>query len=638
VKRQLMLSLKKAKSPDILRNLTHIRSTLPYIYEMNMKFQVSINYSAFHAGLIFYRYAQNANYLEGKKRFMFVLARPQHIRIFTTAGRRLLALIIMAIAIANIVTVIVEVPWDTTIIMQPFFDLGGIIWERASVLLTGALLLLIARALARGKRQAWWLSLGLFISAFLGAVVSRSDRITILLGLSLLVLLLVMAPLFPTRSDVRALVRGYITLAVGVGVIVGHIAVSHLWLTGDQGVLALRNMILFVLHLLTFLVLGYGVIEVLRPVRSTRSLLRQERTRVYRVVRRYGKLATTHFALGKDKSYFWSETGRTAIAYRVMNGTALALGDPIGPEEEHGIVLQAFLAFCHHQDWHVAWYQASERTRRLAQEQGLHSFKVGEEATINIGLFTLQGKRGAPVRHAVTRAGREGLSAQCWQGEAIPDAVFADMQRISTEWLAKRKAKTQMGFSMGRFPSDWSQELLTVVALDVEGYTQAFLTWTPLYAANGWALDIMRRGEKAPPGAMELLIASSIQWAKTHGYAKMSLGLAPLAGLGGEASKTTRDTTGCEQGLKSSSRLERSAAFLHRCGIVLDTYRSLYAFKAKFQPTWEPRYLIVSEGQALPRILLALAWVHGAGWRSMLQEACKKIVAFVPNEDTGVTG
>jgi len=94
-------------------------------------------------------------------------------------------------------------------------------------------------------------------------------------------------------------------------------------------------MFVFALHLLAFLVLGAGVVAVLRPVRFTRPLLRQERARVYEVVRRNGKLATVHFALGRDKSYFWSETGQTMMAYRVVNGVALALGDPIGPEEEH---------------------------------------------------------------------------------------------------------------------------------------------------------------------------------------------------------------------------------------------------------------------------------------------------------------
>jgi phosphatidylglycerol lysyltransferase len=206
-------------------------------------------------------------------------------------------------------------------------------------------------------------------------------------------------------------------------------------------------------------------------------------------------------------------------------------------------------------------------------------------------------------------------------GRTPPEAVFAGMQRISAQWLDARKVQTQMGFSMGRFPADWSQDLLTVVALDSQGQTQAFLTWTPLYAGNGWALDIMRRGEETPPGAMELLIAYSIEWAKAHGYTRMSLGLAPLAGLDREMSATTCDAI--EPGLRapSSSLLERCAASLHRRGIALGAYRSLYAFKAKFQPTWEARYLIVSEGQALPCILLALAWVHGSGWRSMLQEA-----------------
>jgi phosphatidylglycerol lysyltransferase len=556
-----------------------------------------------------------------EKRFMFVFARHHNRGTLTTVGRGLLALIIVAIAIVNIVTTLVEVPWDTIVIMQPFFDLGGSTWERDSVLVTGALLLLIARALVRGKRQAWWLSLGLFISSFLGVIISRSERNTILLALCLLILLLVMAPLFSTRSDVRALVRGYITLILGVGIIAGHAALSHLWYTGGQGILILHSIILFTLHLSAFLVLGAGVIEVLRPVRSTRPLLRQERTRVYEVVRRNGKLGTVHFALSRDKSYFWSETGQTMMAYRVVNGVALALGDPIGLEEEHESLVQSFLAYCHRQDWPVAWYQASERMRELCQAQGLHAFKIGEEAIVDTALFTLQGKRGAPVRHSVARAEREGLSAQYWQGEAIPQALFADMQRISAEWLATRNVKTQMGFSMGRFPADWSKELLTVVALGANGRVEAFLTWTPLYAGDGWALDIMRRGKQATPGVMELLISHSIEWAKARGYTKMSLGLAPLAGLGGETLSATCNPAECEQRTRSTSLLERSAAFLHRRGIVLDTYRSLYAFKAKFQPTWESRYLIASEGQALPRILLALARLHGTGWRSMLHEA-----------------
>ena len=74
---------------------------------------------------------------------------------------------------------------------------------------------------------------------------------------------------------------------------------------------------------------------------------------------------------------------------------------------------------------------------------------------------------------------------------------------------------------------------------------------------------------------------------------------------------------------------ERSASYLHRRGVVLGNYRSLYAFKAKFHPHWESRYLFVSEKQAAPRILLALVQVHSGGWSSMLKESCCRIVSHI---------
>jgi phosphatidylglycerol lysyltransferase len=130
-----------------------------------------------------------------------------------------------------------------------------------------------------------------------------------------------------------------------------------------------------------------------------------------------------------------------------------------------------------------------------------------------------------------------------------------------------------------------------------------------MYKGEGWALDVMRRGKETVPGTMEFLIAEAVAWAKVHGYRQMSLGLAPLAGL-----------VPSTPSLPSSSFVERSAAYLHQRGVLLGQYRSLYAFKAKFQPRWEERYLIVSERQSLPQVLLALARVHGYDIRYMLRE------------------
>jgi phosphatidylglycerol lysyltransferase len=552
---------------------------------------------------------------------VFVLAQHKFKHTLAATGRALLALVIVISAIANVSTLFVESRWDFVTFMEPFMDLGGPGWEREGLILMGVTLLLIARALFRGKRQAWWLSICLLAISLVSAITSKSDRSSMLIALSLLILLLMLAPLFPRRSDTRALVRGYIALALTIFCIISYALVSYFWPIGFvHAPFVLRDGLLFMLHVVSFLVLGFGVVEILRPVHSTLHQLDNERVHVYEIMNRYGNLATTHFVLGGDKTYFWSETGKAFIAYRIVHSVALALGDPIGPEEEHATILMAFLEFCRRQDWPVALYQASARTHYLCQERGLLAYKIGEEALIDVARFTLLGKCGAPVRHAIARARRAGLSAQCWQGFALPQAMFTGMQCISAEWLDLRKVQTQMGFSMGRFPADWTKDLLTVVALDPQGKVEAFLTWTPLYAGNGWALDTMRRGEGTPSGAMELLITHAIEWAQAHGYAHMSLGLAPLVGLAEEELVDVPCNPWQSSSLRSSSLVERGAAFLHQRGILLGKYRSLYFFKAKFQPTWEPRYLIVSERPALLRILLALARAHGSGWLSIVKE------------------
>src|SRR5258708_30513510 len=78
---------------------------------------------------------------------------------------------------------------------------------------------------------------------------------------------------------------------------------------------------------------------------------------------------------------------------------------------------------------------------------------------------------------------------------------------------------------------------------------------------------------------MELLIAHAIEWAQARGYTQMSLGLAPLAGLGGEALATTCNSTEWEKQVLPSPFLERSAACLHRRGNLLGPYRPLFPFQ-----------------------------------------------------------
>src|SRR5258707_14634494 len=136
---------------------------------------------------------------------------------------------------------------------------------------------------------------------------------------------------------------------------------------------------------------------------------------------------------------------------------------------------------------------------------------------------------------------------------------------------------------MGRFPADWSPDLLTVVALGPDGEVQAFVTWTPLYAGDGWTLDNMRRAPEAVPGTMEYLIAASVEWAKARGYRQISLSLAPLADLSDECKELTTAALPRQRRISPSAPpLQRRAAYLHRPGLLPGHFHSLYFFEQKF--------------------------------------------------------
>lgn len=360
----------------------------------------------------------------------------------------------------------------------------------------------------------------------------------------------------------------------------------------------------------------YGIVEVLRPVIRVRRQRREEREQAIALIQRSATRATDHFAAAPGMSYFWSRGSDAMLAYRLIRGVALALGDPIGPVSAHANLLAEFSAYCRRQDWVSAIYLASPAVRELCLGAGFHAYKVGEEAIIETASFSTAGKPGAPVRHAVSRARRDGVTTHIWRGEALPGELFASMGRLSQLWLASRGSSRQMGFSMGRFPEDWTPDLLTAVALDASGEVCAFQSWTPLYAGNGWSLDIMRRAESAPPGVTESLIAEATLWARARGAARMSLGLAPLAGLHSDEVAAERPA-----GAAQLTRLERGAGFLHQRRLLLGQYASLYQFKAKFLPRWEPRYLVVSDRAALPRTLAALMYAQGYRWWRVLSEA-----------------
>jgi phosphatidylglycerol lysyltransferase len=158
-----------------------------------------------------------------------------------------------------------------------------------------------------------------------------------------------------------------------------------------------------------------------------------------------------------------------------------------------------------------------------------------------------------------------------------------------------KKGGAEKGFSMGRFDIHRDdKEQLYALAVDATNKVHAFVSFVPIYGRNGWGLDLMRRGEDAAPGTIELLLAHSIDYLKAAGADIVSLGLAPLS----NANQT------------EATLLGNSIDFLNQQFGDHEKNSSLFNFKKKFHPTWESRYLIFSHTLTLPKVGWAIYHAH----------------------------
>jgi phosphatidylglycerol lysyltransferase len=102
---------------------------------------------------------------------------------------------------------------------------------------------------------------------------------------------------------------------------------------------------------------------------------------------------------------------------------------------------------------------------------------------------------------------------------------------------------------------------------------------------------------------MEATLVSLMSWGKARGYQWFSLGMAPLSGF--ERSPV-------------APFWNRFASFLFEHGGPFYNFQGLRAYKEKFHPQWEPRYLVYPGGFRLPRILADVSALVAGGYRKIV--------------------
>ncbi|WP_040841800.1 DUF2156 domain-containing protein [Nocardia brevicatena] len=294
--------------------------------------------------------------------------------------------------------------------------------------------------------------------------------------------------------------------------------------------------------------------------------------------------------------YWFAADGRHAVAYRVHSGVALTTADPIGEHSRLAETVDEFAAYCLGNGWTPCFYSVGQDTAALAREHGWSCLQVAEETLIELADLAFKGKKFQDVRTALNRAGKDGIEAKWTTFADAPLSVTEQIVEISEEWVAD-KGLPEMGFTLGGLAELHDPEVRLLLAVDQDHHIHAVTSWMPVYRDGtliGLTLDFMRRRSDGFRAAMEFLIASAALSAQDQGLEFLSLSGAPLAHA---------DT--------AEPDLDRGAldALLDLLGRTLEPvygFRSLLAFKAKFQPRHRPMYMVFPDSAALPTIGIAI--------------------------------
>jgi phosphatidylglycerol lysyltransferase len=288
---------------------------------------------------------------------------------------------------------------------------------------------------------------------------------------------------------------------------------------------------------------------------------------------------------------FWFNDDRTvAVPYRVLATVALTTGDPFGAVERRPGAVREFADFCSGNGWTPCFYSVTEPVRAAAEQLGWRWAQIAEDTVVPLTGLAFTGRKWQDVRTALHKAGREGITAQWWRFPQAPLAITDQIRAISEEWVAD-KGLPELGFTLGGIDELDDPEVRCLVAVDAEHTVHGVTSWLPVYGGDGvvegWTLDFMRRRAGGFRGVMEFLIASAALGLRAEGAKYLSLSGAPLARL--------------DRGQAPDS-LQRLLDVTGRAMEPIYGFQSLLAFKAKFQPTYEPMYLVYPDAVALPAI------------------------------------
>ena len=343
------------------------------------------------------------------------------------------------------------------------------------------------------------------------------------------------------------------------------------------------------------LILLYAGARLLVPARPKPEIPSQATvTKVHEIVEASPKTYARLALLG-DKQFVFSDRQDAFIMYGVESRAWVALGDPVGPQEEWEDLAWKFLEICDQYDGQPVFYQVDGQALDLYTNLGMMFLKLGEEARVSLASFSLEGSAQKGLRHSHNKIARSNYTFRMIPAEEVP-AILDSLKHVSDAWLREKNTR-EKGFSLGFFEPAYIAQYPVAVVDGPEGIA-AFANLLQGAGKEELSIDLMRYLPGCPEGMMDYLFIELMQWGSREGYQWFNLGMAPLSGL---------------ENRPLASFWARAGALVFRHGEHFYNFRGLRQYKDKFSPQWRPKYLACRGGLALPRTLTNIATLISGG-------------------------
>lgn len=537
--------------------------------------------------------------------FEFWLPLAVGIFAFAWKGRKLFlriapALLTFSLGLINIISVVTPPVHQRLRLLREYIPVTAIRSSNLFVLFIGFSLLLTAAYLFRGLRNAWIVAIALAVLSGIGHLTKALDyEETIAAGITLIVLLST-ASQYRIRSNISFIRVGVKTAAISFAAVlifgyisfyyidVKHFGINFSWkqslfhtfniflLAKDSTLNPITNFgheFVTFIRVLGFATWGFLFFTLIKPKHVTGIPDDAAKKKATLLVTEFGNSPVDHFKLSNDKLHYFSQLQEGFIAYRIADGFAVVLDEPVCSEENKTILVTEFEQFCKKRGLKSAWYRVDENGISYFSQLKKQKITIGQEAILEINKFTLEGKDKKSLRNGLNSLQKKGYTVTIQQAPHTIKFILA-LKKVSDEWLEVFD-KEEMIFSQGTFDEDELQKQDIITVTDEVGIVQAFLNIIPDYAEDECTYDLIRKTADAPGASMDALIIKLIEYAKEKKLLFLNLGMVAMIGI------TEPDNT-AEQIIKLAA--EKIKRFQH--------YKGLREFKEKYASIWENKYLV----------------------------------------------